>query len=245
MSLPLLLVHGHPFDATMWRPQPARTGDGRRVLAPDLRGYGARGGAARDWAQLAGDLVAALDAAGVARAVVAGVSMGGQLALEMQRIAPDRVAGLLLAGTTAGAEPDRAARLAHADRLEREGMAPYAAEMLHRMVRPGSPAADHVLAMMLGADPSGAAAAQRARADRPDHHARLGAVDVPVEVVVGAEDDLTPPAESRAIADAVPGARLTVVEGAAHLPNLERPAEFDVVLTRLLHRCRPSRIAAG
>jgi 3-oxoadipate enol-lactonase len=232
MSVPLLFVHGHPFDRTMWRPQLERFSAAHPVLAPDLRGYGAAGGTTPSWTALAEDLLVAL--AGVPRAVVVGLSMGGQLALELHRIAPGRVAGLLLADTTAEAETDRAGRLAHADRLEREGMGPYAAGMLHRMVRPGSPASTHVEQMMRGTDARGAAAAQRARADRPSY--RMGAVAVPTAVVVGAQDDLTPVADARRIADGVPNARLTVVDGAAHLPNLEQPAAFDAALRALLDR---------
>lgn len=232
--VPLLLIHGHPFDRSMWRPQIERFRADRRVLAPDLRGYGESGGAATGWTQLADDLLTLLDAARVPRAVVVGLSMGGQVALELHRIAPSRVAGLLLADTTAAAEQDRAGRLATADRLERDGMDPYAAEHLHRMVAPGSPAAPHVLAMMRAADPRGAAAAQRARADRPAYP--LVDVAVPAAVVVGALDDLTPPAVARAMAEAIAGAELTVVEGAAHLPNLERPDAFDTALRRLLDR---------
>jgi 3-oxoadipate enol-lactonase len=232
MSVPLLFVHGHPFDRTMWGPQLERFSAAHPVLAPDLRGYGSAGGATAGWTALAGDLLAAL--AGVPRAVVVGLSMGGQLALELHRIAPGRVAGLLLADTTAAGETDRAGRLAHADRLEREGMGPYTAEMLHRMVRPGSPAAGHVERMMRRTDPRGAAAAQRARADRPTY--RLGSVAVPTAVVVGAQDRLTPVADARRIADGVPGARLTVVPDAAHLPNLERPGDFDAALQDLLDR---------
>lgn len=232
--VPLLLVHGHPFDRSMWRPQLARFARGRRVLAPDLRGYGATGGATTSWTALADDLGTLLDAARVPRAVVVGLSMGGQIALELHRIAPHRVAGLLLADTTAAAEEDRAARLAGADRLERDGMDPYAVDNLHRMVAPGSPAAPHVLAMMRAADPRGAAAAQRARADRPAYP--LTDIAVPAAVVVGALDGFTPPSVAAAMAEALPDAELTVIDGAAHLPNLERPDVFDAALARLLER---------
>lgn len=232
--VPLLLVHGHPFDRSMWRPQLARFGPRRRVLAPDLRGYGATGGATPSWRALAEDLVALLDGRAVPRAVVVGLSMGGQVAMELHRIAPRRVAGLLLAATTPAAEPDRAVRLAAAERLEREGTGPYTDEVLDRMVVPGSPAAAHVEAMMRAADPHGAAAAQRARADRPAYP--LHDVAVPAAVVVGTRDGFTSVEEARRTADALPDAELTVVDGVAHLPNLEAPDAFDAALQRLLDR---------
>jgi 3-oxoadipate enol-lactonase len=236
---PLLLVHGHPFDRSMWREQLAFAAD-RRVIAPDLRGYGASTGAVAAWSDLADDLVELLDAVRVPRAVVVGLSMGGQIALDLVRRHRPRVAGLLLADTSAAAEPDVPGRLAAAERLRREGMDPYAVENLYRMVRPGAPApvVEHVLAMMREADPAGAAAAQRARAARPDQRPALAAIDVPTTVVVGSDDDFTPVADARVIADAIPGAQLVVVEGAAHLPNLERPAAFDAALAALLDRVR-------
>ncbi|WP_308257715.1 alpha/beta fold hydrolase [Pseudonocardia lacus] len=234
---PLLFVHGHPFDRSMWRGQLTRFAS-RRSIAPDLRGYGASTGAVEGWSDLADDLVDLLDAVRVPRAVVVGLSMGGQIALDLAVRHPDRVAGLLLADTTAAAEPDVAGRRAAADRLLREGMDPYAVENLYRMVRPGSPegVAEHVLAMMRETDPVGAAAAQRARADRPELRPALGALDVPTVVVVGADDAFTPVADARAIADAIPGAELVVIPGAAHMPNLEQPDAFDAALTHLLTR---------
>jgi pimeloyl-ACP methyl ester carboxylesterase len=236
-ATPLLLVHGHPFDRSMWRG--LLTGStGRRVIAPDLRGYGASTGAVARWSDLADDLVDLMDALRVPRAVVVGLSMGGQIALDLAVRHPARVAGLLLADTMAGAEPDVPGRRAAADRLLREGMDPYAVENLYRMVRPGSPAAvsEHVMAMMRETDPVGAAAAQRARADRPDLLPVLGTLDVPTVVVVGADDAFTPVDDARAIADGIPGAELVVVDGAAHMPNLEQPAAFDAALTHLLAR---------
>ncbi|WP_346278391.1 alpha/beta fold hydrolase, partial [Pseudonocardia sp.] len=184
---PLLLVHGHPFDRSMWHPQLRQFSVARRVIVPDLRGYGASSGAVPCWAAFADDLAGLLDGLRVPRAVVAGLSMGGQIALELHRRHPDRVAGLLLADTTATGERSRADRLAMADRLLREGMDHYAMEMLYRMLTRGAPSAvaDHVLAMMRATDPTGAAAAQRARADRPDHRTDLRSVVVPTTVVVG------------------------------------------------------------
>jgi 3-oxoadipate enol-lactonase len=239
-AIPLLLVHGHPFDRSMWRPQLRQFSVRRRVIVPDLRGYGASPGEVDGWAAFADDLAALLDAVRVPRAVVVGLSMGGQIALELWARHPDRVAGLLLADTTAAGETpfSRTMRLEQAARLLAEGMDPYAVEMLYRMVAPDAPdaVAQHVLAMMRSAGPVGAAAAQRARADRPDRTSDLAAVAVPTTVVVGGADELTPVIEAAAMARQIPDAELVVVEGAAHLPNLERPEPFDAALERLLAR---------
>ncbi len=181
---PLLLVHGHPFDRTMWRPQTDGAFGGRRVIAPDLRGYGRStvvpGRTGLD--VFARDLAALLDALGVGPAVLCGLSMGGQIVLEFHRLFAERVAGLVLADTFAQGESEQGVkeRYARADALERDGMAGYAHDVLDSMVAPATVAAlpevaDHVRAMMLAAPPQGAAAALRGRAERPDYTGMLGA----------------------------------------------------------------------
>lgn len=237
----LVLVHGHPFDRSMWRPQVERfSRAGWRVIAPDLRGYGEStvvpGKTTLD--VFARDIAALLDHLGVDRFVLGGLSMGGQIALECHRLFAHRLRGLVLADTSAPAdgEPMRQWRRDTADRLVREGMVPYAEAVLLRMVSPSAPAdvASHVLGMMRRTDPEGAAAALRGRAERPDYVPMLPEVAVPALVVVGADDDFTPVADARLMSGAIPGATLVVVEGAAHLPNLERPADFDEALATFL-----------
>ncbi|MFL6074564.1 MAG: alpha/beta fold hydrolase [Mycobacteriales bacterium] len=241
---PVLLVHGHPFDRSMWRPQVAPlAAAGCRVITPDLRGYGSSPlprGPVR-WTDYARDLAALLDHLGLDGAVLAGLSMGGQIVMEFHRLYPERVRGLVLASTSAPA--DTADGIAHrhatAERLLAEGMAGYAGEVLPRMVAPATLAtrpdvAEHVRAMMLAAPPAGAAAALRARASRPDYVPMLPRIAVPALVVVGREDDFTPVADAELLADRIPAATLVIIDGAAHLPNLEHPDAFNAALARHL-----------
>lgn len=240
----VVLVHGHPFDRSMWRPQAEFLAAlGYRVIAPDLRGYGQSsvhpGTCTLD--VFARDIAGLLDELGIGAAVVCGLSMGGQIALEFTRLYSSRVRALVLADTSAPAETEDGARLRHAtaDRLLAEGMAGYAAEALPRMIRPeaisAQPAvAAHVLAMMQATDPAGAAAALRGRAARPDYVAMLGRISVPALVLVGDDDPFTPVADAELIASGIPGATLAVIGGAAHLPNLEQPDAFNEALGRFL-----------
>jgi pimeloyl-ACP methyl ester carboxylesterase len=87
---------------------------------------------------------------------------------------------------------------------------------------------------MLAAPPEGAAAALRGRAQRPDYTDLLGAITVPTLVVVGADDEFTPIPAAEYLHDRIPGSTLTVIDGAAHMPNLERPTEFNKALDALL-----------
>ncbi|CAM5466815.1 alpha/beta fold hydrolase [Streptomyces tanashiensis] len=244
----LLLVHGHPFDHTMWQPQIDRFSRTHRVIAPDLRGYGATPLGASTGATRLGDfaedLVALLDALEVEECVLAGLSMGGQIAMELVRRHPERVRGLVLADTFPAAETEegRAARNAMADRLLKEGMQGYADEVLDLMVAPyNTHAAPHVHRMMRATDPVAAAAALRGRAERPDYRATLTTVAVPALVVVGRDDTYTPVADAEEMHALLPHSTLTVIERAAHLPNLERPEEFDAALDAFLRSLvRPS-----
>ncbi|WP_327344639.1 alpha/beta hydrolase [Streptomyces europaeiscabiei] len=242
LPLPLVLIHGHPFDRTMWRPQISAFAASRRVIAPDLRGYGESPvvPGVTPLPAFAEDVAALLDDLGVRDFVLGGLSMGGQIAMECYRQYPHRVRGLLLADTFPAAETPqgRRTRNAMADRLLREGMTGYADEVLYKMVAPYADAevTAQVRRMMTATDPEGAAAALRGRAERPDYRDLLTRVSVPALVVVGADDEYTPVSDAQGMHSALPDSTLHVIEGAAHLPNLERPDEFNKVLEDFLAR---------
>lgn len=250
---PLVLVHGHPFDRSMWRPQARRfSRSGWRVIVPDLRGYGTStvvpGSTTLE--RFARDLAGLLDQLGLDQVVLGGLSMGGQIVMEFHRLFPERIRALLLAATSPRAETPagKQSRYELADRLHPDGMAAYADELLPKMVRPDNvAAAEHVLDMMRRTAPDGAAAAVRGRAERPSYVESLGTVAVPALVVVGRDDEFTPVDEARFLHAAVPGAELVIIEGAAHLPNLERPEEFNAALEQFLSRVPATshRPAAG
>jgi pimeloyl-ACP methyl ester carboxylesterase len=242
----LLLVHGHPFDRTMWQPQmAAAAAAGWRVVAPDLRGYGATdvtpGRVTLD--MFADDLAALLDVLGIRTVVAGGLSMGGQIVMALADRYPNRLRGLVLAATfpRIDSEEGRAFRLATADRLEREGMGPYAAEVLPKMLAPGTIAAQpdvaaFVLRMMRAAPARGAAAALRGRADRRPYAPVLAATMLPALVVVGDEDAFTTRADATEMQALLTGSDLVWMEGVGHMPNLERPAAFNDALMRFLAR---------
>lgn len=240
----LVLVHGHPFDRSMWRPQIERfSRSGWRVIAPDLRGYGESTVVlgTTPLETFARDIAALLDHLDVDGVVLGGVSMGGQIVMEFHRLFAHRIRALVLADTSPQAETEDGKRLRNdtADRLLREGMGPFADEVLPKMVAPANvealPAvAEHVLAMMRRSSPEGAAAALRGRAERPDYVEMLPRIAVPTLVVVGRDDEFTPVSDAQLMHERIPDATLVVVEGAGHLPNLERPTEFNAALGRFL-----------
>ncbi len=245
----VLLVHGHPFNRSMWRPQVAAIQHaGWRVVVPDLRGYGETtvvpGKTTLDI--FATDLAALLDVLGIERIVVGGLSMGGQIVMEFARAYPARVRGLLLAATFPQAETDegKVIRRAMADRLERDGIGFYADEVLSKMLsartieeRPD--VARYVSAMMHASNPMGAAAAVRGRAERPSYEDTLARVTVPGLVVVGSADAFTTRQHAELMRDLLSDSELVWLEGIGHMPNLEAPDEFNAALQRFLARVPP------
>lgn len=239
----VLLIHGHPFDHTMWRPQIDALAVGHRVIAPDLRGYGQTTVVAGVTLleEFARDLAALLDALAVETVTVVGLSMGGQIAMAFVQLFPARVAALVLADTFAQLDlpAQRTGRFETADRIVREGMERYAAELLPRMIAPASAqhhpeVAEHVSRMMRGTDPVGAAAALRGRALRQDYIPLLPRIDVPTLVLVGSNDEFTPVADAERMHAHLPNASVVVIDGCGHMPNLERPDEFNAQLQDFL-----------
>jgi 3-oxoadipate enol-lactonase len=245
----LLLVHGHPFNRSMWSAQLTTVADaGWRVIAPDLRGYGdstvVPGFTGLD--TFAADLAALLDHLGVGEVVIGGLSMGGQIVMEFARQYPKRVRGLMLAATFPQSETEegKARRNAMADRLLREGMEQYADEVLPKMLATGSIAAlpavaDHVLAMMRASSPEGAAAALRGRAERPSYEDVLATLTIPALVVVGSADAFTTHQDAQKMHALLTDSQLLWLEGVGHMPNLESPAAFNAALLTLLRKLEP------
>lgn len=241
----VLFLHGFPFDRTLWAPQLAALPAGWRGVAPDLRGFGGSDRPAErayPMEQHAADMVALLDALGVERAVVCGLSMGGYIALALQRAAPARVRALVLADTRA--EPDtaeaRAQRAEQAAAIERDGAGAFLEGMLPKLLADGAPAEVRtaVQRMMHGTAPETLVRALHGLAERPDARPALPAIAVPTLVIGGSEDRITPPDVLRALADAIPGARLELIDGVGHVANLEAERAFNDALHAFLQALR-------
>jgi pimeloyl-ACP methyl ester carboxylesterase len=166
----VLLIHGHPFDRTLWSPQLTALRDDFRVLAPDLRGFGQSPVTPHrvTMREYASDLIGLLDDLGIAQAAVVGLSMGGLVAMELATSWPERCWALGLVATTA--EPvtpkESQTRRDRADATERDGMSVLVDYMQTGLYGPSCPPAirARVDAMMSSAPAAGAAAALRGRA---------------------------------------------------------------------------------
>ena len=239
----VLFVHGYPFDHTMWTHQLAAL-EGWCRIAPDLRGMGQSDAPDLGYSMetYAADLAELLDLLGAREVVLVGLSMGGYVAFEFLRRWRERVRGLVLIDTRAEADTPEArmSRDAAAATARDQGAAAIAEAMLPKVLGgstlAGAPAvAEGVRAMMAAAPVAGIVGALGAMRDRPDSTPLLGELaGLPVLVIVGEEDQLTPPSQASAMAEAIPGASLVVIRSAGHLPPVERPAETtDAILAFL------------
>jgi pimeloyl-ACP methyl ester carboxylesterase len=228
----------------MWTPQIRGLRRDAGILAPALLGLGeSRLGpeAAPSMDDYADDVLAWMDETGISRAVVAGLSMGGYVAFAMWRRAPQRVAALVLLDTKAEADGEEArrGRVATRETIAARGMEAVVDGMLEKVLgsttrRSRPDVVAQVRRMILETDPRGAMAALDALRGRPDSSGTLAGIDVPVTVLVGEEDALTPPDVARDMAARIPGARLVAVPRAGHVTSLEAPDEVTEALRRTL-----------
>ena len=160
------------------------------------------------------------------------------MTLAFWRRHPDRCAGLVLASTRAGpdSEAGRAGRYQMAIAVAQRGVAAVSDAMMTRLVGPhATPALVARLRDIMGRQPrDGVIAALKAMAARAGSAPQLPGINVPTLAITGAVDVLIDPAESRALAAAIPGARLAIVPGAGHLVNLEDPGAFNAAVGDLL-----------
>lgn len=237
----LLLLHAFPLSSAMWTPQIDAFKGRLPVVAPDDPGFGGTPDAPPEgWMDVAADHAsAALKAAGVDRAVVVGLSMGGYVAFSFWRRHPEQVAGLVLANTRSGADAEAAkeGRAALAARLRAEGngfladsppplLSAEAAEALRQQVQ-------DIIRQQPAEAIAGAALGMASRVDStPD----LAGITVPTLVITSSGDTLIPADATSPMAEQVPSGSLLVIEGAGHLSNLEAPAQFNEALEGFLRR---------
>ncbi|MGD8276957.1 MAG: alpha/beta fold hydrolase [Gemmatimonadota bacterium] len=241
----VLLIHGFPLNSAMWGAQLTALSGACRVVAPDLRGFGASDPGnepAFGMDLLARDLAALLDHLGIERAVVCGLSMGGYVALEFFRQFRNRVRALVLCDTRAG--PDSAetqrARGTLAERVLAENTTrPVVEGLLPRLVcvhtarkNPGIVAM--VRAMMQEGQPDSVARMLHGMATRVDSEPLLRDIDVPTLIIVGSDDVITNRGQAEMLARGIRGARLEVVSASGHLPPVEQPDEFNQILSQFL-----------
>ncbi len=246
MSHPtLVLLHGYPFEHTMWEKVIPHLDRRIKVVAPDLQGFGQKPASQEEPALeiLAADLAKTLNGQGIRRAVLAGFSMGGYVGLAFADLYPDRVAGFALVNSQASPDSEemRSGRRAMIEKVRREG-ARAAVEAARPKLFARKNADDPELARYAedGAKHAGVAGitwALEAMARRPDRTGVLQKLDAPVIILHSNEDQFVPVDRARSLADKLRAA-YREIEGAGHCSPLEAPEAVANVFSDFVLRIK-------
>ncbi|HEV7263814.1 MAG TPA: alpha/beta fold hydrolase [Falsiroseomonas sp.] len=242
----VLFMHGIGGNRTNWHDQLPAFAKHFHAAAWDARGYGGSDDyeGMLDFGSFAEDVTRVLDHLGAARAHIVGLSMGGRIAMDVAERFPDRILTLTLCDTTRGLSQRTPEQQAEFIRLRKEplvnGKEPrdIAPVVARTLVAPNASEAafQRLVDSMSALHKESYIKAVEASTTHPGA-TRLHEIKVPTHVVCGMEDRLTTPAMSREIAEMIPGAKLTLIQDAGHLSNIEKPAEFnEVVLGFLLEQ---------
>lgn len=235
----ILMVHGHPFDHSMWNYQVEALKDFRLIL-PDLSGYGKTVCKTHKIfiEEQALDLAILLDELKFPKVHLIGLSMGGQIIVEFTRLFTDRVISLVICDSSPAGEtkPSYFKRLELAERIQSIGMKKYTELDIHKYLHPNTinekgTAYNHLYQMMINTKAESAAASHRGRAERRDNFNFLKKIKVPALVVVGDNDFFTPPGEIEIVAKQIPNSKYEIIPNAGHVPNMEQPEIFNKLLT--------------
>jgi pimeloyl-ACP methyl ester carboxylesterase len=241
-GLPLVLTHGFPLDSRMWNVQATELSDRYRVICPDMRGFGqSQSQSPFTIEQLADDLHELLTAIKAVPAVLAGLSMGGYVALAYARKYPGHLRGLILLDTRPDA--DTAEGKANRDKMvalaRASGSKAVADAMLPRLLAPDAPrtrpqVARELRSLTESCPPETIEHALLAMRDRPDQTDVLASISVPTLIIVGDADAITPPAVAQAMHDKINRSQLAIIRGAGHMTPMEQPAQVNQAIRQFM-----------
>jgi 3-oxoadipate enol-lactonase len=244
-GMPVVFVHGFPFDHTMWEPQMKALPNHFRAITYDVRGHGASdvGDGQYTIEFFVDDLVALLDHLVIDKAVFCGLSMGGYIVLRAYERYPERFKALVLCDTKSEADNNegKIKRSATLKTLKTEGVGVFADEFVKAIFAPESfqthpEVIESTKRTIRANSPIGISGAALALATRTDTTGVLSKIQVPTLILVGEHDKLTPPSASEAMQRQITGSEIQIIRHAGHMSNLENASEFDKHLIDFLTR---------
>lgn len=235
----IIFIHGFPFNKSMWNSQVESLKDSYRLITYDIRGHGKSDAGNEDFSidLFVSDLIGLMDALKIDRAIVCGLSMGGYIALNAINKYKNRFDALILADTQCIADSPEAKekRTQAIEGIRKNGVEKYAGESVKNLFASGSfitrekEVAD-VREMILKTSEQSLCSTLQALSVRKETCHILSEIKVPVLIMVGKEDKLTPPAAAMVLYEKIKGSLLRIIDNAGHVSNLENPEEFNLQL---------------
>jgi len=234
--IPIIFLHGYPFDKTMWKLQLDFLKSSNRVIACDIRGFGKSTDEKSHLSidLFANDLIKFMDKLNIDKAIVCGLSMGGFIALNAQQRYPNRFEALILCDTQCISDTTEVKdkRYKIINEIAVNGVTNFnegfiksvfckdsfsnkkeLVKNLHHVVFSNS---QHIITMGL-----------TALAERSETCSTLSAVNIPTMIICGREDEVAPLAQSESMHTSIKGSILHVIDDAGHVSNLEQPHKFN------------------
>jgi 3-oxoadipate enol-lactonase len=231
----IIFIHGFPFNKSMWDAQTEELKLTNRVITYDVRGHGDTDEGDEDFsiALFVDDLIGLMDELKIDSAILCGLSMGGYIALQAMEKYPNRFEGLVLCDTNCKADTPEAKekRMMTIESIKKNGVEIFVDGMIKNLFAAQSfiskrPAINNVKEMMLKTSQSALCKTLLALAERAETCGKLPEINVPVLVMAGYEDKITPPAIARFLHEQIKNSRLHILNNAGHVANIENPEDF-------------------
>jgi 3-oxoadipate enol-lactonase len=244
-GIPVVFVHGFPFDHTMWEPQMKALPNHFRAITYDVRGHGGSdvGDGQYTIEFFVDDLIALLDHLVIEKAILCGLSMGGYIALRAYERHPMRFKALVLCDTRSEADTNegRIKRSATLKTVKTDGVGVFADEFVKAIFDPETfqthpETVESIKRTIRSTSPIGISGAALALAARTDTTGVLSKIQVPTLILVGEHDKLAPPSASETMQRQITGSELQMIRKAGHMSNLENAPEFNKHLIDFLNR---------
>lgn len=240
-GVPVVFLHGFPFDHTIWEPLVPLLERDARLILPDLRGFGKTPVTEGIYSMrlLAEDVYSLLDHLGIDKAVIVGHSMGGYISLSFAHSYPGHLAGLGLIATQAAADtPERRqSRYRTAESVNRRGAHVVAGTMVNSLT-PKKELLKKIKDLILRTHPQGIVGSLKGMAERPDLTGILNDIRVPAVVLVGTADQLIPRDNVNTLAQMLPSGWLEEIQGAGHMLMMEAPELVSAALLEVIKKVR-------
>ena len=239
----VILIHGFPLNKSMWNLQIEALRDDYRVIAYDVRGHGDSDAGNEDFSidLFANDLISFMDSLNIRKAVVCGLSMGGYIALNAAGNYQERFDALILSDTQYMADtPEvRENRLAAIENIRKNGLEDYAHESIKKLFAPASHLSKDteiasVKEMIVNSSKQSIYQTLHALAIRKETSAILSHIKIPVLILVGKDDIITPVEMAESMHKKINGSQLNIIEHAGHLSNMENPFEFNYQIRKFI-----------
>jgi 3-oxoadipate enol-lactonase len=239
----LIFIHGFPFNKSMWNIQVEAVTDNYHVITYDIRGHGSSDSGNEDFSidLFARDLISFMDILKIKKTILCGLSMGGYISLNIISSFTDRIAALVLSDTNCKADTPEATekRMKAIGNIRENGVEKYADESIKNLFAPESlitlkTEVESARQMILKTSEQSLCKTLQALAMRKETCGILNEINVPVLIMAGEKDILTPPAAAQLMHDKIKNSTLKIIHSAGHLSNLENPGEFNYELIKFL-----------